>query len=217
MQISRRFWYSVEWWRRALLCFYPCVKHQKYHHDAPVRKKIQSIISHAERGFLGNFISTQKCLHSCVQMRLSKRNHVCIMSRMCSYKSDPSGISSLFHMLKMLCSNHPFCVEWQGGNPWFYFERDVFAHRTCDIFNLHEDSIFFSPDTKIMIRIGLSKYFRCPVNCACYEQLRAEWLVVGMCVLWPQTVASPIALARILSWNSILIVLGMSKIRKFKS
>ena len=75
---------------------------------------------------------------------------------------------------------------------------------------------FFLPGTKIMIRIGLSKYFRCPVNCTCYEQLRAEWLVVGMCVLWPQTVASPIALARILSWNLILMFHGMSKIRKLE-
>ena len=76
---------------------------------------------------------------------------------------------------------------------------------------------FFFPGTKIMIRIGLSKYFRCPVNCTCYEQLHAKRLVAGMYVLWPQTVASPTALSRILSWNLILVFHGMSKIRKFKS
>ena len=76
---------------------------------------------------------------------------------------------------------------------------------------------FFFPGTKIMIRIGLSKYFNCTVNCKCYEQLHAKRLVVGMYVLWPQTVASPTGLSRILSWNLILMFHGMSKIRKFKS
>ena len=65
--------------------------------------------------------------------------------------------------------------------PPIFCEQDVFAHRTCDIFNLHGDSLF--PGTQIMIRIGLSKYFNCTVDCKCYEQLHAKRLVVGMYVL----------------------------------
>ena len=106
-------------------------------------EKNHSIISHAERGFLGNFISTQKCLHSCVQMRLSKRTHVCIVSRMCLYESgDPSGILSLFHMLKMLCSNHPFCAEWQWCNPWNVANR-MYLYIGRATFSIYTKTLFF--------------------------------------------------------------------------
>ena len=180
-------------------------------------EKNHSIISHVERGFLGNFISTQKCLHSCVQMRLSKRTHVCIMSPCVCIKVE---ILVAF-WASSTCSK--CCVRIipsaRRDNNVNHEILRTGCICTLDVrhFQFTRRLSFFLPGTKIMTRIGLSKYFRYPVNCTCYEQLHAEWLVIGMCVLWPQTVASPTAVARILSWNLILMFHGMSKIRKFKS
>ena len=142
----------------------------KIHHE--VTKK--TIVSYRMRNaILWKLHLYAKLFASLCANSSPKKNHLCIMSRMCSYKSrDPTGISSLFYMLKC-CFRTIIFAQSRRMQPSIFCEQDAFAHRTW--FQFTEDSLFSGPE--FMFRIGLSKYFNCTVNCKCLSNcMRNGWL-----------------------------------------